>query len=175
MTASFQHEGRSDPLKYVNPTTFHWIVCSKQRMRAVMYLGVGDINVASSYNFIYWILELFWQSLSVTYGRSVVFSGYSGFPWKKTDHHDIAEILLKVALNTITLTPDNVVFFVFSFYYTLISVSSHFSFNLEVMWKPVQCLWNKPVLKIWVQLGFSRFNIYLRWYHTLRVKFDLLV
>jgi hypothetical protein len=24
----------------------------------------------------------------------------------KTDHHDIAEILLKVAVNTITLTPD---------------------------------------------------------------------
>jgi hypothetical protein len=25
----------------------------------------------------------------------------------KTDHHDIPEILLKVALNTIALTPDN--------------------------------------------------------------------
>ena len=25
----------------------------------------------------------------------------------KTNHHDIAEILLKVALNTITLTPNN--------------------------------------------------------------------
>jgi hypothetical protein len=32
---------------------------------------------------------------------SVVFSRYSN----KTDRHDIAEILLKVALNTITLTP----------------------------------------------------------------------
>jgi len=29
---------------------------------------------------------------------------YSGFPHNKTDHHDITEILLKVALNTITLT-----------------------------------------------------------------------
>jgi hypothetical protein len=37
----------------------------------------------------------------VTCGRSVVFSGYST---NKTDHHDIAEILLKVALNTMTLT-----------------------------------------------------------------------
>jgi isocitrate dehydrogenase len=37
--------------------------------------------------------------LSVTCDRSVVFSGYSGF--NKTDHHDMTEILLKVALNTI--------------------------------------------------------------------------
>jgi len=35
----------------------------------------------------------------VTYGRSVVSST------NKTDCHDIAKILLKVALNTITLTP----------------------------------------------------------------------
>jgi hypothetical protein len=35
----------------------------------------------------------------------VVFSRYSGFVHqKKTDHHDITEILLKVALNTITPT-----------------------------------------------------------------------
>ena len=37
-------------------------------------------------------------------GNSVVFSGYSGFPTNKTDWHDITEILLKVALNTIILT-----------------------------------------------------------------------
>jgi hypothetical protein len=37
----------------------------------------------------------------MTYGRSVVFSEYSGFLHNKTDHHDITEILLKVALNTI--------------------------------------------------------------------------
>jgi hypothetical protein len=30
----------------------------------------------------------------------MVFSGYSGFPTTKTGRHDIAEILLKVALNT---------------------------------------------------------------------------
>ena len=41
------------------------------------------------------------SSLSVTCGRSVIFSGSSGFPSNKTDRHDIAEILLKVALNTI--------------------------------------------------------------------------
>jgi hypothetical protein len=34
----------------------------------------------------------------------MVFSGYSGFSsTNKTDHHDINEILLKVALNTMTL------------------------------------------------------------------------
>ena len=35
----------------------------------------------------------------------VVFLRYSGFFHQKTDLDDIAEILLKVALNTITLTP----------------------------------------------------------------------
>ena len=38
-------------------------------------------------------------SLSVTCGMSEVFSGF----FNKTDRHDITEILLKVALNTITL------------------------------------------------------------------------
>ena len=40
----------------------------------------------------------------MTCDRSVVFSGYSGFSTNRTDRYDIAEILLKVALNTITLT-----------------------------------------------------------------------
>jgi hypothetical protein len=122
----------------VNPTTCHWSVCSKHGMRAVMYLCVGDINVASFYNFIYCILELFWQSLSVV--LSGYSSGYSCFPYKKNDNHDVTEILLKVALNTITLNPWQWCIFCFSFYYTFISVSSHFSFNLEVMWKHVQYL-----------------------------------
>ena len=42
----------------------------------------------------------------MTGDRSVVFSGYSVTSTKTTYHHYIAEILLKVALNTITLTPD---------------------------------------------------------------------
>jgi hypothetical protein len=43
--------------------------------------------------------------LSLTYGRSVVFTGYSST--NKTDRHDINDIKLKVALNTITITPEN--------------------------------------------------------------------
>ena len=42
----------------------------------------------------------------MTCNRSVVFSGYSVFSTNKTDRHDIAEILLQVALNAITLTQD---------------------------------------------------------------------
>ena len=42
------------------------------------------------------------DSLSVTFGWSVVFSGSS---INKTDHHNISELLLKMALNTIALTP----------------------------------------------------------------------
>jgi len=42
--------------------------------------------------------------LSVTCDRSVVFSGPPVSFTNKTDRHDITEILLKVALNTLTLT-----------------------------------------------------------------------
>ena len=38
----------------------------------------------------------------IKFVRSVVFSGYSS---NKTDHHDIAEKLLKVVFNTITIKP----------------------------------------------------------------------
>jgi hypothetical protein len=37
----------------------------------------------------------------------MVFSGYSCCHTSKTDCHDIADVLLKVAFNTITLTPIN--------------------------------------------------------------------
>ena len=37
----------------------------------------------------------------VTCDRSVVYSWYSSFSTNKTDRHDITEILLQVALNTI--------------------------------------------------------------------------
>jgi hypothetical protein len=40
----------------------------------------------------------------MTYDRSVVFSGILVSSANKTDRHDITEILLKVTLNTITLT-----------------------------------------------------------------------
>jgi len=42
--------------------------------------------------------------LSVTRDRSVVFSTSSGSSTNKTDRHDITDILLKVALNTIKQT-----------------------------------------------------------------------
>jgi len=46
------------------------------------------------------------KSLSVTFGRLVVFSRDCGFlHLNKTDHHDITEILLKVALNTTNHKP----------------------------------------------------------------------
>jgi len=40
----------------------------------------------------------------VTFGSSVVLSEYSGSSTNKTGRHDLADILLKVALNTITIT-----------------------------------------------------------------------
>ena len=49
--------------------------------------------------------NIMWYSSSVTCDRVVVFSRYSDFLHNKTDHRDITAIFLKVALNTITLTP----------------------------------------------------------------------
>ena len=49
--------------------------------------------------------NIIWSSLSVTCGRSVVFSGNPVSFTNKTDLHDITEILLKLSLNTLTLTP----------------------------------------------------------------------
>jgi hypothetical protein len=43
-------------------------------------------------------------NLSVTCDRSVVFSWYSGFLHQELTATDIAEILLRVALNTISIT-----------------------------------------------------------------------
>ena len=50
-------------------------------------------------------IQLYVIELSVTCGRSVVFSGYSVCSTNKTDHHDIDELLFKVALDTTTLAP----------------------------------------------------------------------
>ena len=63
-----------------------------------------------------WNLFLFsciWRSISI----DVVFSGYSGFL-----HHDITEILLKVALNTINLTPTKYMIWVYSFDYVVCEI-----------------------------------------------------
>ena len=47
--------------------------------------------------------SIMWLSLSVTWGRSLVFSVFSGFLHNKTDCHDITEILLKWhSMNAIT-------------------------------------------------------------------------
>ena len=50
------------------------------------------------------VLSIRDKVLSVYCDRSVIFSGYSGFLHQKTYHHDLAEILSKVALNIIILT-----------------------------------------------------------------------
>ena len=53
----------------------------------------------------YSISTLCEKKLSVTCGRSVVFSEYSVSSTNTTDRHEISEILLKVALNIINLKP----------------------------------------------------------------------
>jgi hypothetical protein len=48
--------------------------------------------------------------LSVTCGRSVVFSGTPVSSTNKSDQHDLTEILMKVALNTIPLYPPTFIY-----------------------------------------------------------------
>ena len=59
----------------------------------MLYVVLTMPTLNKAYLFIIYLLLL-----SVTCDRSVVFSSTN-----KTDHHDIAEFLLKVALNPITL------------------------------------------------------------------------
>jgi hypothetical protein len=67
-------------------TMYVYLIQSIQlRVRIPLSRGVQDITLC--------------DSLSATCGRSVVSST------NKTDRHDLTEILLKVALNTINLTP----------------------------------------------------------------------
>jgi hypothetical protein len=54
------------------------------------------------------VIILMHYLVSVIWGRSVVFSGAAISSTNKTDLHHITEILLKVALNTITLSYPNV-------------------------------------------------------------------
>jgi hypothetical protein len=62
---------------------------------------------------------------------SVVFSWYSGFLHQKTNRHHIVEILLKVALNTITLTP-----YVFlSSFETILTSIEKSTYSLNTRWK----------------------------------------
>jgi hypothetical protein len=79
------------------------------------------------------------KSLSVTCGRSVVFSGYAGFTINKTDCHDITEILLKVALNTKTKPNQkkNTIYFYWT--KTYFSKSILPSDNLCGKFSPIKC------------------------------------
>jgi hypothetical protein len=67
----------------------------KLTLTGIPYVHKINVNLIC-----YWATQLF-RTLLVTCGRSVVFSGYSGSSTNKTDHHDITEILMKVALYTI--------------------------------------------------------------------------
>ena len=48
--------------------------------------------------------RILFDALSVTSDRSMISQGTPVFSTNKADHYDITEILLKVALNIITLT-----------------------------------------------------------------------
>jgi hypothetical protein len=49
-----------------------------------------------------------WKKLSESCDRSVVFCRYTGSTTNKTDHHDITDILLKLALNTTNQTKNKI-------------------------------------------------------------------
>jgi hypothetical protein len=67
----------------------------------------------------------------VTCGRSVVFSGYSVSSTNKIDLHDITEILMNVALNTIKQVTDKLYHIMFLFY-THTHIHSHIYETLKL-------------------------------------------
>ena len=66
--------------------------------------------------------------MSVTCDRSVVFRGTPVSSTNKTDLHDITEILLKVALNSITLTQTRITSVVISYIYNIRTLSENIKF-----------------------------------------------
>ena len=68
-----------------------------QSMPITSYVVILNLDQGKVYN-------IMWSSLSVICDRSVVFSGPPVSYTNKTDSHNITEILLKVALNTIKQT-----------------------------------------------------------------------
>ena len=88
----------------------------------------------------------------MTCGRSVVFSGYSGFlPSVKTGCHDITDILSKVALNTINQTislirPFEGVFDLFVLKYLIKKVYMHnslYPLNINYMLISSRRIWRE--------------------------------
>ena len=82
-------KGPSSPWSY--GSWFHNYLCNRCLSPRVLWVRLPLRARCTRYN-------IMWSSLSGTCSRSVVFSGSST---NKTDRHDITEILLKVALNTI--------------------------------------------------------------------------
>jgi hypothetical protein len=81
-----------------------------RRGRDRVVVGLNTTYAISAYHHWCWessnldqgdVYNIMWYSLSVTCDRSVVFSGPTVSSTNITDRHDITEILLKVALNTI--------------------------------------------------------------------------
>jgi hypothetical protein len=77
--------------------------------------------------------------------RYVVFSGYCGFSTNKNDRHDIIEILLKVALNTIDQTKPIEVFFITIGLYSYmhkcsLTIFSCYIYILAFFWHCFSCL-----------------------------------
>ena len=96
MTFVYNRGSRGCDRMVVGFTTTFIAICNQCLSPLMLWVLIPLMVRCTRYN-------IMWYSLSVTCGRSMVFSGYSSFT-NKTDYHVITEILLKVALNTITLT-----------------------------------------------------------------------
>ena len=73
----------------------------------------GVLDTTLCYKVCQWLAAGRWFSLGIPVS-----------PTNKTDHHDITEILLKVALNTITLTHNATMFYLYPPTYNSISATS---------------------------------------------------
>ena len=71
----------------------HLIQQLSQQYQCQMYVNNNHLNT-----------RILFDALSVNRDRSMISPGTPVFSTNKADHYDITEILLKVALNIITLT-----------------------------------------------------------------------
>ena len=92
---------------------YGWIISWGQKLEKVVYDIKGVLDTTLNDKVCQWLAAGRWFSPGTTVSST-----------NKTDCPDIAEILLKVALNTITLT--------------LISFYKYFYFTLLIMWKTKQ-------------------------------------
>ena len=92
-------------------------------VRSIIWVIVGRVRCTQ--------YDIMWSSLSVTCHRSLVLFGTPVSSTNKPDHHDITEILLKVALSTIK--PNQIKLFFYWWLKTMIYLNHSYCWNVNTL------------------------------------------